>query len=61
VPQARVDGWRSFAFDELEIVEIDQHIAAVVQNLTFGPCDQSSLGVFEVLLIFKFEFLCQWP
>jgi hypothetical protein len=58
-PQTRVDGWRSLALDEFEIVEIDQHIAAVVPNLAFGPCDQSTLGVFEVLLIFKIKLLGQ--
>ena len=56
-PQTRIDGWRCLAFDELEVIEIDQHITICVEDLALGPCDESTLGVFEVLLVFKVELL----
>src|SRR5437764_5541120 len=59
-PQAWVDGWRSLALDELEVIEIDQHIAVGDENFSLGPCNESTLGVFKVLLVLKVELLRQF-
>src|SRR5438477_2886737 len=56
-PQTWVNGWRSLAIDEFELIEIDQNTTVGVENLAFWPCNKSALGVFEGLLVFKIELL----
>src|SRR5438552_15810183 len=59
-PQTWVDGWRSLALDELEVIEIDQHIAIGVEHFSLGPRNESTLGVFKVLLVLEVKLLRQF-
>ena len=59
-PEARIDRRRCLPFHELEGIEVDQNLAIRVANLSFGPRDQTTPGVLEVLLIVEIEFLCKF-
>jgi hypothetical protein len=59
-PEARIDRRRRVAFHELEGVEVNKNFTVRVANLPFGSRDQAALGVIEVLLIVKIEFLCKF-
>src|SRR5256885_11542806 len=48
-PQTWVDGWRSLALDELEVIEIAQHIAIGVESFSLAPGKKATLGLFTFL------------
>ncbi len=56
-PQAGVDGGRRGAVDELEGIEVDQYRAVCADDLAFGPGDEASLGVLEILRVVELEVL----